>query len=101
MARFKKGKYKKENDLWAKAGGRSKLVKAFAKHGVGKGKANWSTLAVHIFNFHPPNEKLAKWLQTVWTEDRRGVRRQMLQTDRSSAKYIYIFFFIMSNINSN
>lgn len=60
MARFKKGKNKKENDLWAKAGGRSKLVKAFVTHGVGKGKANWSTLAVRIFNSHPPNAKLDK-----------------------------------------
>ncbi len=92
MAGFKKGKYKQENDLWAKAGGRSKLVKAFAKHGVGKGKANWSTLAVHIFNFHPPNEKLAKWMQTVF-EQEVFEDRCFKQTEVLVNIYIYIFFY--------
>jgi len=26
MARYKKGKHKKENDLWTKAGGRKKII---------------------------------------------------------------------------
>lgn len=95
MARFRKGKYKKENDIWAKVGGTKKLVNALATHGVGKGKANWSTLAVHIFNSHPPNAKFAKWLQTVWTEDRRGVRREVLQTDRCSGKYVLILYYFI------
>jgi len=96
MARYKKGKHKKENDLWTKAGGRKKIIQTFFRHGVGKGQVKWSTLAVAVFNSHSPDKKLAKWLQTVWTEDRKGVREQVLQTGSSGKYHIYLSMYFFS-----
>lgn len=85
MVRYRKGKRKREDNVWMKAGGRQAIIQAFHRHGVGKGRTKWPSLAVSIFK--TDEKKMAKWLQTVWREDRQGVREEVIQTDRRSGKY--------------
>ena len=70
----------KTESLWDNAGGIDSVIKAFLKNGFGKkqkrkNKETWTSLALHLFD--NDSSKCCKWLQVIWTENRRQVREKV------------------------
>lgn len=80
MARYKKSQECKNKDVWTDAGGRDAIIKAFIAYSISKkGKVNketWSNLAMDVFKM--TNDKLCKWLMTIWNSNRQALRTEVL-----------------------
>jgi len=94
MGRFKKGKTKKNQDLWQLAGGRDVLLKKFVEHNVSDNATAEKWMAVTLDVFKKSHPKFVKWIKIIWTENRRGFRTDVLE-GRPLYFYFYSFFIII------
>lgn len=83
MGRYKKGHKRINKDLWQRAGGQNTVVRSFIQHGVIEDIVSleqWKSLAHSLFQSRAT--EYIKWLRVIWSEDRRGVKTEVLQTGK-------------------
>nr|XP_057926632.1 zinc finger and SCAN domain-containing protein 2-like [Doryrhamphus excisus] len=81
MGRYRKGQKMRNTDLWERAGGRETVIRSFVANGFTRatipGPERWAAIARHLFG--ESDLRLQKWLRTVWVENRRGIRNDLLK----------------------
>lgn len=81
MGRVKKGRQLIKCDLWSACGGLEKLIEVFCNYDIKKtthwNSEVWTLISIAAFGSNKLNFR--KWLNVVWTANRKGVRTRALK----------------------